>query len=138
MNQALQTHFLTPLFASAVHPCPMPYARVMPKKAEGTFEVWSPSIASTPRRIQEKQCELEEQKLLEKYGSILCDSKQIPTFELDSSSEEIVQSLSELLTQKYQEYQEESFLWFHEAINANYDLSAIVKSEEVTREEEVN
>jgi hypothetical protein len=29
MNQVCKTHFLTPLFASAVHPCPMPYARAM-------------------------------------------------------------------------------------------------------------
>ncbi len=29
MNQATQTDILTPLFASAVHPCTMPYARAM-------------------------------------------------------------------------------------------------------------
>ena len=29
MNQAMQTHVLTPLFASAVHPCSLPYARAM-------------------------------------------------------------------------------------------------------------
>jgi hypothetical protein len=49
MNQALQTQFLTPLFASAVHPCPMPYARAMKtmtfefqKTPEDTFAPFLP------------------------------------------------------------------------------------------------
>jgi hypothetical protein len=135
MNQVCKTHLSIPLFASAVHPYPMPYARAMPKKSKGTFEVWSPSIASPPRRLQEKQRELEEQKLLEKYGLLLRDPMENPTFELDSSNEEGVQRLLDLLKQQYQETHEASFLLFENATNINYDLSQIVKSEEVTREE---
>jgi hypothetical protein len=85
--------------------------------------------------MQEEMRQLEEQKLLEKYSFLLQEPMPDPRYELADNSEEAVQKLSELLTQKYQETQEASFLYLVEAINANYDLSAIVKPEEVTREE---
>jgi hypothetical protein len=130
MNQAMQTHMFTPLFASAVHPCRVPYAQSIPKKAKGTFEVWSPSIATPTKRMQEAWRKLEEQKLLEKYSFLLREPMPDPRYELADNSEEAAQNLSDLLKQKYQETQEASFLCLVEAINANYDLSTIVKPEE--------
>ncbi len=130
MNQVIQTHVFTPLFASAVHPCPLPYARAMPKDSKGPFEIWSPTIASTPRRLQEEMRQLEEQKLLEQYGELLHKPIENPTYEIDSTNEECVQRLLELMRQMYQETGETSFLLFENATNVNHDLSAIVKPKE--------
>ncbi len=39
MNQATQTDILTPLFASAVHPCTVAYARAMTKKSREELKI---------------------------------------------------------------------------------------------------
>jgi hypothetical protein len=60
MNQALQNHFLIPLFASAVHPFPMPYARAVKtmtfafqKTSENTFAPFLPICLQSGSRSTE-------------------------------------------------------------------------------------
>ena len=76
MNQAMQTPVLTPLVASAVHPCRVPYARVMRLSLE--------EIQNEVRQLRI----LEQLQLVQFLGNEL--TRQIPKLEEAFSNDHVM------------------------------------------------